>query len=146
MDRNWKAPPADATADRLFPKSIGTYQRQNVDNLAAIPLLGITAKGRRGQYKDVFMLVRSLRAAPLIERSAKDLLRASDLPLLAADERSVKGDLKKISKGKPLEPVLLVAGDMSKGIPLVVADGYHRICAIYHYDEDAPVMCRMANS
>ena len=91
-------------------------------------------------------LVRSLRAAPLIERSAKDLLRASDLPLLAADERSVKGDLKKISKGKPLEPVLLVAGDMSKGIPLVVADGYHRICAIYHYDEDAPVMCRMARS
>jgi hypothetical protein len=91
-------------------------------------------------------LVRSLRAAPLIERSARDLLRACDLPLLAADERSVKEDLKKISKGKPLEPVLLVTGDMSKGIPLVVADGYHRICAIYHYDEDAPVMCRMANS
>lgn len=91
-------------------------------------------------------LIRSLRAAQLIERSAKDLLRASDLPLLAADEWSVKEDLKKISKGKPLEPVLLVTGDMSKGIPLVVADGYHRICAIYHYDEDAPVMCRMANS
>jgi hypothetical protein len=91
-------------------------------------------------------LVRSLRAAPLIERSARDLLRACDLPLLAADERSVKEDLKKIAKGKPLEAVLLITGDMSKGIPLVVADGYHRICAIYHYDEDAPVMCRMANS
>ena len=91
-------------------------------------------------------LLRSLRAAPLIERQAKDLLRAAGLPVLDADERSVKEDLKKISKGKPLEPVLLVTGDMSKGIPLLVADGYHRICAIYHYDEDAPVMCRMTTS
>ena len=90
-------------------------------------------------------LVRSLRAAAPIERSARDLLRACGLPLLPADERSVKEDLKKISKGKPLEPVLLVTGDMSKGTPLVVADGYHRICAIYHYDDDAPVMCRMAS-
>ena len=90
-------------------------------------------------------VVRSLRAAVLIERSARDLLRACGLPLLPADEQSVKEDLKKISKGKPLEPVLLVCGDMSKGIPLVVADGYHRICSICHYDDDAPVMCRMAN-
>ena len=90
-------------------------------------------------------LVRALRAAPLIERPARDLLRASGLPLLAADERSVREDLKRVSKGKPLEPVLLVSGDMSKGIALVVADGYHRICAMYHYDEDAPVMCRMAH-
>jgi hypothetical protein len=89
-------------------------------------------------------LVRSLRSAPIIERSAKDLLRACGLPLLPADDPSVKEDLKKISKGKPLEPVLLVTGDMSKGIPLVVADGYHRICAIYHCDEDAAVTCRMA--
>jgi hypothetical protein len=88
--------------------------------------------------------VRSLRSAPIIERSAKDLLRAGDLPLLPADDPSVKEDLKRISKGKALEPVLLVAGDMSKGIPLVVADGYHRICAVYHYGEDAAVMCRMA--
>jgi hypothetical protein len=91
-------------------------------------------------------LVRSLRSAPLIDRSAKDLLRASGLPLLPADDPSVKEDLKKISKGKPLEPVLLVTGDMSKGVPLVVADGYHRICAVYHYDEDARVASRMAAS
>lgn len=91
-------------------------------------------------------LIRSLRRAPLIERSAKDLLRACELPLLPLDEPSVKEDLKKISKGKPLAPVLLVAGDLSKGVPLVVADGYHRICAVYHYDEQAAVMCRMANS
>jgi len=51
--------------------------------------------------------------------------------------------LKKISKGKPLAPVLLVAGDMTKGIPMVVADGYHRICAVCYDDEHAPVACQM---
>jgi hypothetical protein len=91
-------------------------------------------------------LIRSLRASSLSERSAKDLLRASGLPLLPADESSVQGDLKRIAKGKPLAPVFLITGDMSKGIPLVVADGYHRICAVCHYDEHAPVACQMTGN
>ena len=89
-------------------------------------------------------LARALRAAPRSEHSAKDLLRASGLPLLPADESSVQEDLKKIGKGKPLSPVLLVTGDMSKGVALIVADGYHRICAVCHFDEDAPVACHKA--
>jgi len=32
---------------------------------------------------------------------------------------------------------------MSRGIALTVADGYHRICAICYYDEDAAISCRM---
>jgi hypothetical protein len=27
---------------------------------------------------------------------------------------------------------------------LEIADGYHRICASYHLDEDADIPCRMA--
>ena len=76
-------------------------------------------------------LLRALRKAPTIKRAAKDLLRASNLPLLPRDEPHVDDDLKRIHKGKPLAPVLLVRGDVSKGIPLVVLDGYHRICANY---------------
>jgi hypothetical protein len=76
--------------------------------------------------------------------AAKDLLRASNLPLLPRDESHVEADLKRIQKGKTLSPVLLVRGDMSRGIPLVIADGYHRICAICYYDEDAPIACRIA--
>jgi hypothetical protein len=53
--------------------------------------------------------------------------------------------LKRIHKGKPSAPALLVRGDMSKGAPLIVADGYHRICAICYYDESAPIPCRMAS-
>jgi hypothetical protein len=91
-------------------------------------------------------LVRALRKEPITQRSAKDLLRASGLPLLPLDEASVRDDLKKIAKGKPLAPVLLVSGDMSKGIPLIVADGYHRICAVCHYDEFAPIACQMVEN
>jgi hypothetical protein len=86
-------------------------------------------------------LVESLRNATLVEHAAKDLLRAAQLPLLPRDEPHVDDDLKRIHKGKPLAPILLIQGDMTKGLPLVVADGYHRICAICYFDESAPIPC-----
>ena len=89
-------------------------------------------------------LARELARAQTRRATAKDLLRASNLVLLSADELHVKQDLRRIRKGKPLPPVLLIRGDMSLGIPLVIADGYHRICAICYFDEDAPVACRIA--
>jgi hypothetical protein len=90
-------------------------------------------------------LVESLRNATLVEHAAKDLLRAAQLSLLPRDEPHVDDDLKRIHKGKPLPPILLIQGDMTKGLPLVVADGYHRICAICYFDESAPIPCRMAS-
>ena len=54
-------------------------------------------------------------------------------------------DLKRIQKGNALAPVLLVRGDLGSGLPLVVADGYHRICAVCYFDESADVRCRIAN-
>jgi hypothetical protein len=89
-------------------------------------------------------LVRALRLAKTVEHPAKDLLRASALPLLPRDEPRVQDDLRRISKGKPLAPVLLIKGDMSKAVPLIIADGYHRVCAVYYYDENAPIACRLS--
>jgi hypothetical protein len=89
-------------------------------------------------------LVGALRKAKTAEHVAKDLLRASGLPLLARDEPHVDADLEKIRKGKALPPVLLIRGDAANGIPLTVADGYHRVCAICYFDENAPVACRVA--
>ena len=89
-------------------------------------------------------LLSKLRVESNIDRAAKDLLRASNLPLLSTDDPHVEEDLKKIHKGKPLTPVLLVRGDMAKGVPLIIADGYHRVCAACHFDESAPIPCRMA--
>jgi hypothetical protein len=91
-------------------------------------------------------LLRALREAKTVEYSAKDLLRASDLPFLPRDDPHVDADLKRIHKGKPLAPILLIRGAKSQGITLTVADGYHRICAICHYDEDTPIRCRMVSA
>lgn len=43
-------------------------------------------------------------------------------------------DLKKIKEGKKLSPILMVRGDLGRGIPAMVADGYHRVCASYYAD------------
>ncbi|HXC53698.1 MAG TPA: hypothetical protein VNU97_00230 [Rhizomicrobium sp.] len=93
--------------------------------------------------KDARRIVNALRRAATVEHAAKDLLRASGLPLLPRDEPHVDDDLQKIRKGKALPPVLLVRGELARATPLTVADGYHRICAICYFDENAPVPCRI---
>ena len=90
-------------------------------------------------------LIASLRHSKPVEHAAKDLLRAARLPLLPSDESHVSEDLKRIQKGKALAPVLLVRGDIASGLPLVVADGYHRICAVCYFEESAPIPCRIAD-
>ena len=91
-------------------------------------------------------VVRRLRAAPLVRHKAKDLLRASGLPVLSSDNFHVALDLQKVKTGKRLSPVLLVRGELASSVALTVADGYHRICASHHLDEDAEIPCRIANS
>jgi hypothetical protein len=71
-------------------------------------------------------------------------LRASQLPLLPADDAEVRKDLTKANDGEKLSPVLLVRGELGAW-PLTVADGYHRICASYHLSDDADIPDRMAD-
>jgi hypothetical protein len=84
-----------------------------------------------------------LQAAPIVHFKAKDLLRASQLALLGKDNAEVAADLKKARDRQPLSPVLLVRGDLVRGFPLQVADGYHRICASYYVDENTDIPCRL---
>ena len=90
-------------------------------------------------------IAERLKSAPPAHKKAKDLLRASGLALLPADDHEVARDLKKVKRGTLLSPVLLVRGDAGAGRALIVADGYHRICASYHLDEDADIPCRVAD-
>jgi hypothetical protein len=90
-------------------------------------------------------LADSLRASALEHRQAKDLLRASGLPILDPDNVHVAKDLDKVKRGKALSPVLLVRGRLAGGIALTVADGYHRICASHHLNEDADIPCRIVD-
>jgi hypothetical protein len=91
------------------------------------------------------LIVAELRAASTVTRKAKDLMRASRLALLPSDDPHVAKDLKRAAKGELLSPVLLVRGQAAGGLALIVADGYHRICASYHLDEDADIPCRIAD-
>lgn len=90
-------------------------------------------------------VVWRLRAATITTKKAKDLLRASRLGVLPLDDHELVRDLKKVRKGERLSPVLLVRGGLGGDRPLTIADGYHRICASYHLDEDADIPCRLAD-
>lgn len=94
---------------------------------------------------DVRKLVDALRKAPPEQRKAKDLLRASRLELLPAENAHVKSDLAKVASGKKLSPVLLVRGDLRSDVALTIADGYHRVCASYHIDENADIPCHLVD-
>jgi hypothetical protein len=87
-------------------------------------------------------LTQSLQTGDIVHKKAKDILRAAQLRLLPVDNPHVASDLAKIKKGEPLSPILLVRGNFASGVPLQVADGYHRVCASYHTDEntDIPVV------
>ena len=78
-------------------------------------------------------------AGDITRRKAKDILRASQLALLDQKNKHVASDLLKVSSGQPLSPVLLLRGD--DGHPLIVADGYHRVCASYWIDENTDIPC-----
>jgi hypothetical protein len=87
-------------------------------------------------------LTQRLQTGTIVHKKAKDILRAAQLSLLPVDNPHVAADLTKIKKGNPLSPILLVRGDLATGVPLQIADGYHRVCASYHTDEntDIPVI------
>jgi len=89
-------------------------------------------------------LAEKLRHAPMTQFKAKDIFRASGLSLLGVSNAHVDKDKKKIESGKQLSPLLLVR-DCAHG-RLLVADGYHRLCAVYSYDEDAVVPCKIVQS
>jgi hypothetical protein len=110
------------------------------DYAAALDYLGLILPDAQAKR-----LVSRLRSARPIKRLAKDLLRASSLAVLPPEDAAVAKDLKKIQKGKALSPILLVQGDAFSNSVLIVADGYHRICAAYHEDESAGVMCLLAS-
>ncbi|MDD2368045.1 MAG: hypothetical protein PHQ90_02005 [Sulfuricurvum sp.] len=86
-------------------------------------------------------LVKHLEQAAVTMFKAKDIFRASSLSLLGVSNSHVKKDKQKIQNGDFLSPLLLVR-DNSNG-KVIIADGYHRMCAVYAYDEDAVVPCKI---
>ena len=70
--------------------------------------------------------------------AAKDIIRASGLACLPADDPEVGADLTKVQEGVLLSPALLV-----RGVPIWIADGYHRVCVSYHINPKTMVPCKI---
>jgi hypothetical protein len=90
-------------------------------------------------------IVKLLERAPTSSYEAKNLLRASRLPLLEENNKHVASDLQKVAAGQKLSPILLVRGRFDKNRDLVIADGYHRVCASYWLDENSVIPCRIVD-
>jgi hypothetical protein len=100
-----------------------------------LSLLTTTAQAKK--------LVELLKKAPIVMHPAKDILRSAQLELLPMDDAAVVRDITKVAQGIKLSPVLLMRGDYTTGAPLVIADGYHRVCSSYHLSENELIPCRI---
>jgi hypothetical protein len=91
--------------------------------------------------KKAAVYVSKLKSAPVSEFKAKDIFRASQLSLLGISNSHLAKDQKKIASGHELSPLLLVRDTVNGKV--VIADGYHRLCAVYSDDEDAVIPCKI---
>ena len=82
-----------------------------------------------------------LKKAETTEFAAKDIFRASGLSLLGISDSHVEKDRAQIARDEKLSPLLLYR-DKANG-KLIIADGYHRLCAVYKFDEDATIPCKI---
>lgn len=87
-------------------------------------------------------LVSALRRVKLTSFAAKDILRASELTVLPRKDAEVAKQLKKLAKGEKLSPLLLVRE--TGHARLIVADGFHRLCAVMHLHPDERIPCKIA--
>jgi hypothetical protein len=97
-------------------------------------------------YNDttVKTIVSNLKSAPLSQFKAKDIFRASGLSLLGVSNSHVEKDRNKIECGKSISPILLVRDERIGKVFIV--DGYHRMCAVYSFNEDELIPCKIVGS
>jgi hypothetical protein len=86
-------------------------------------------------------LVKRLKDAPITQRRANDILRASRREPLPLNDPGVLRDLVHVVAGERLSPVLVVSLDDGAEI----ADGYHRVSLTYALDPFGVVPVRMAS-
>lgn len=87
-------------------------------------------------------IIEELRASPITVFRAKDIVRACGHSMLGINNKHVSANIEKIRRGVELSPVLLVR--VTPQHKVLIADGFHRISALYLYDEDVDVPAKIA--
>lgn len=113
------------------------HSPEDHDYAAAISYLSLIYPKTRIEY-----IIQELKSSSIVYFKAKDIFRASSLSLLGVSNSHVKKNLNKIEEGTKLSPILLVR-DTDHG-KVIIADGYHRMCGVYAFDEDAMIPCKIA--
>ena len=93
------------------------------------------------QSKKARRWAKELRQAKMSEYAAKDILRASGTPMSEVQAFDWSKQQKAIDTGKPLSPILIV--QRGNGGPLIIADGFHRLCALFANDQEIKVPCKI---
>ena len=109
---------------------------QKHDYPAATSYLSLTMS--QGEAESI---VDELKQADITKFAAKDIFRASELSLLGVSNSHVEQDTAQIIRGDKLSPLLLYRNKING--KLIIADGYHRLCAVYKFDEDAMIPCQI---
>ena len=85
--------------------------------------------------------VTELENVNITKFAAKDIFRASGLSLLGVSNSHVEKDQARIMRNEKLSPLMLYR-DKTNG-KLIIADGYHRLCAGYKFDEYSMIPCKI---
>ncbi len=93
------------------------------------------------EEKKAAAYAKRIRFAQISQYRAEDILRASELPVLDPNDKDVRKNRKKIAAKKKLSPVLLVRDPNREKV--IIADGYHRLCAVDHCNNAAMIHCKI---
>ena len=118
------------------PKIQWLAEPEEHDYPAAFSYLNILYDDKRAAK-----LVAALKKVRVRQFKAKDIFRASKLSLLGVSNSHIEKDCGKIRTGEKLSPILLVRNTANGWV--IIADGYHRLCAVYSFDEDALIPCKI---
>ena len=121
------------------------HRRVVVTGMGLVTPLGVGLKNNWSKLVESQSGLRAIQSFDVSDLPAKI---AGQVPrgdtasgLFNADDWVAPKDQRKIEAGHALSPLLLVR-DSANG-KVVIADGYHRMCAIYSFDEDALIHCKI---
>ena len=92
----------------------------------------------------VAALLAKLKTTKVTQVRANDILRAAKVPPITDKDPGVQKAIDNIKDEAVLAPVLLIQGDLFRGIHLIIADGMHRTSAAFLRNPDAMVSAVVA--